>query len=80
MVSAVYRELRARGKTAQNALLPLMTDPDDAVRGWSAAHALEFAPEQAEPVLTALADSRGVSAFSAKMTLREWRKGNLSFP
>jgi hypothetical protein len=80
ILAAVYRELRARGASAQQALLPLLQDPDDGVRSWAAAHALEFAPEQAEPVLTAVAESRGVSAFNAKMTLREWRKGTLSFP
>jgi hypothetical protein len=80
LVAAIYRELRSRGLLAQKALLPLMQDPDDAVRSWAASHALEFSPEQAEPVLIALAESRGISAFNAKMTLREWRKGNLSFP
>jgi hypothetical protein len=80
IVAAVYRELRSRSLSAQKALLPLMQDPDEAVRSWAAAHGLEFAPEEAEPVLTALAESRGISAFNAKMTLREWRNGNLSFP
>ena len=80
MVAAIYRELRARGRSAQEALLPLMQDSDDAVRSWAASHALEFAPEQAESVLNVLAEGRGISAFNAKMTLREWRKGNLSFP
>jgi hypothetical protein len=80
ILAEVYRELRARGTAAKEALLPLMQDPDDAVRSWAAAHGLEFAPEKAEPVLSALAESRGISAFNAKMTLREWRKGNLSFP
>jgi hypothetical protein len=57
-----------------------MQDPDVAVRSWTASHGLEFAPEQAEPVPVALADGPGMSAFTAKMTLREWRKGNLRFP
>ena len=80
VLAAVYRELRARGASAQKTLLPLMQDPDDSVRCWAGSHCLEFAPEQAEPVLRALSESRGILAFNAKMTLREWRKGNLSFP
>jgi Domain of unknown function (DUF2019) len=80
MVASVYRELRARGPDAQRALLPLIGYADDAVRYWAASHALEFAPDQGEPVLAELARSRGLSAFNAKMTLREWQKGNLSFP
>jgi hypothetical protein len=79
-LAAVYRELRVRGASAQRALLPLLQDQDNGVRSWAASHALEFAPERGEPVLARLAESRGVSAFSAKMTLREWRKGTLSFP
>jgi hypothetical protein len=80
VLAAVYRELRARGISAQMALLPLLGGLDDGVRGWAAAHSLEFAPKQAEPVLTAIAEKGGISAFNAKMTLREWRKGTLSFP
>ena len=79
-ITAIYRELRVRGGRAQSALVPLMQHGDECVRSWSAAHALEFAPEQAEPVLTELAAGQGFAAFNAKMTLREWRKGRLSFP
>ena len=80
IIAALYRELRARGASAQKVLLPLMQDPDDAVQSWAASHALEFAPEQAESVPVDLAEGRGISAFNAKMTLWEWRKESLSFP
>ena len=80
MVADVYRELRARGAEAQSALLPLLDHENDAVKCWAASHALEFAPERGEPVLTRLARGRLALAFSARQTLREWRNGNLSFP
>jgi hypothetical protein len=41
--------------------------------------ALEFAPDVGEAVLTELAGKQNRLAFTARMTLREWRAGNLSF-
>ena len=78
-IAAIYRALRLRG--AEFALLPLLEDPDDGVRGWAAAHALEFAPADGEPVLERLADSpeAGLVGFSAEVTLREWHEGRLHF-
>jgi hypothetical protein len=78
LIAAVYRELRRRG--GEPALLPLLSSPDEGVRCWAAAHAMEFAPEEGEPVLLALAESSGLLAFNAEMTLREWRAGRLRFP
>jgi hypothetical protein len=79
-IQDVYRELRSRGKSAQNVLLGLLEHPNEAVRGWAAFHALEFAPNEAEPVLEVLSESPGISGFNAEMTLKEWRKGTLKFP
>jgi len=63
------------------ALLPLLQHPDLGVRAWAAAHALEFAAAEGEPVLVATADIPGsLVSFSAKMTLRQWREGTLRFP
>lgn len=78
IVADVYRELRRRG--SESILLALLDNPDAGVRAWAASHALEFAPDQGEPVLKALASDEGLLGFSAEMTLREWRKGTLSFP
>lgn len=81
IITSVYRELRSRGRDAQLALLELVSSPDDYVRSWAAAHALEFAPEVGEPVLTELANRpRGLASFTAEMTLKEWRAGKLRFP
>ena len=80
-IARVYRELRQRGLAAQQLLLPLLEDDDPGVRGWAAAHALEFAQEKGVPVLEAEARySDDLHRFGAEMTLREWRKGTLKFP
>src|SRR5262245_61169894 len=54
LLAAIYSELRNRGREAQRALLPLLNDDDPGVRLWSASHALEFSPSDAERVLKAL--------------------------
>lgn len=79
-VSTIYAELRRRGLEAQRQLLPLLEDTNLRVRGWAAAHALEFAKEKGESVLTKLALQPGLLGFSAQMTLTEWREGRLQFP
>lgn len=79
-VAAIYRELRQRGDGARMALLPLLLASHSWVRGWAAAHALEFAPEMGRVVLEALSTEEGMIGFSARMTLTTWRKGELKFP
>jgi hypothetical protein len=80
LVSEVYAELRKRGTNAQRALLPLLRDPISGVRLWSASHALEFSPEDAEATLKELACSASFLGLSAETTLKEWRAGRLHFP
>lgn len=80
IIAAVYRELRSRGSKAQIGLLGLFTDRNPDVRLWASTHALEFAPEQAEPILRDLMRSGGLVGFNAEMTLTEWKDGNLIFP
>jgi len=79
-LAAAYRELRRRGVESQRQILQLLGDEDESVRSWAGAHALEFASERGEAVLSTLADGSTVAAFNARMTLREWRAGRLSFP
>jgi hypothetical protein len=73
-----YRELRNRA--AASHLLPLLRSKDDYVRSFVAAHALEFAPEQGEPVLQELAARPGLRRTPAEYTLKAWREGTLKFP
>lgn len=80
-LSAVVRELRARGPDGPDALLRLLSDPRIEVRGWAAAHALEFAPERASAVLEEIAAGpSSLEEFSAKMVLQQWRAGSLRAP
>lgn len=77
----ICRELRRRGREAQNFILPLLNDEDLNVRTMAAAHALEFAPEQAEPVLLELTNlGPGLHRLEAKIALEQWRNGTLEFP
>lgn len=80
VVAGTYRELRRRGTEARRHILQLLDDDDESVRAWAGAHALEFASERGEAVLVALANGKSLPAFNARMTLREWRAGRLSFP
>jgi hypothetical protein len=80
IIAACYRELRCRGPESQAALLTLLDDGDAAVRAWAGSHALEFAPDLGEPTLVELESGGSLAAFSARMTLREWRAGRLVFP
>jgi hypothetical protein len=75
----IARELRRRGPEAQRKLLPLLHHLHPVVRGWSATHALGFAPDEALPVLRALAKEPGIG-FEARITLQEWEKGTLGLP
>ena len=80
VIAGVYRELRRRGVDAQSALLPLLHAAEPGVRLWAGSHALEFAPADGERALSALEDGpERLLAFSAKMTLRQWRSGCLVF-
>ena len=78
-VAALYREIRSRGLEHQRMLLPLLLSTDDGVRGWAAAHALEFESRQGEAILLDIAKQKGVEGFSARMTLKVWREGTLRF-
>lgn len=80
-LAAIYRQLRDAGLESQRTLLTLLNHENTSVRCWAASHALEFSPEQAERALAAVAESaEGPTAFNARMTLRQWRRGHLRFP
>ena len=74
-----YREIRRHGREGQSRHLSLLDSDVLSVRVWAAAHALEYAPEVAEPVLEYLSkNAPGIQQLNAEMTLREWRAGRLS--
>lgn len=80
VLNAIYAELKPRGSVQQELLLNLLDDESEAVRVWAAFHALDFSPADGERVLEDLSKGSGLEGLSAQLTLREWRKGALSFP
>jgi Domain of unknown function (DUF2019) len=78
-ISELYLALCERGAEGRRALLPLLNHIEFGVRLWAAAHALEFAPELAEPVLDKLMSAHGLQSQIAAATLREWHSGDLHF-
>ena len=77
-IASAYRELRSRA--AASHLLPLLRSENENVRSCVAAHALEFAPEQGEPVLLGFAARPGRLRTPAEYALKAWREGTLKFP
>ena len=81
LLARIYGELRRRGREAQQRLLGFLDDEDSGVRGWAAAHMLEFASDRAASVLEQLVQSEPWPANTgAEMTLKAWRLGELRFP
>jgi hypothetical protein len=70
-----YRELRSRGPEAQRLLLSLLEHENPSVRADAACYALEFAPERALPVLTAMEDLPGNVGAKVVLFLDGWRSG-----
>ena len=67
-LAGLMREWRRRGEAEHTAFLELLNDPSLDVRGWAAAHALEFAPDQAEPILEEIESGpESLEEFSARM-------------
>jgi len=69
-----FHKLKEEGRAAE--FVPLLEDPDEAVRYAAAAHLLEVMPEVAVPVLQAIAKGppspfQGIVEF----TLWMWREG-----
>ena len=80
-LASIVREVRKRSDEEKTVFLELLSDPSIEVRGWAASHALEFAPDRAEPVLEEIASGpESLEEFSARIVLQEWRGGRLQFP
>lgn len=60
-------------------LKPLIEHNNVSVRLWSSSHLLHINSEVALPVLEAISKGSGLSAFDAKMTIKKWKEGTLSF-
>lgn len=62
----------------RDVLQPLLISPDAGVRLWAASYTLPINEAEAVRVLEALSEEQTLVGFSAKMTVKEWKKGNLS--
>ncbi|CAH2715096.1 hypothetical protein BACCIP111895_02280 [Neobacillus rhizosphaerae] len=70
-------ELRNEGKLHE--LGGLLDNENEGVQFEAATKLLTLNFEKAEKTLEKLTEKKGVLPFSAKMTLRQWRAGNLKF-
>jgi HEAT repeat protein len=73
----IWMELKQRGREGVDFFLRLLQSPNPAVRMNAASLALLDEPEQAEPVLQQLTNEPRLLGFSARMTLKQWRAGEL---
>jgi hypothetical protein len=58
-------------------LTEFLTHSSDGVKVWAATYLLSINAEMAINVLEQIAKETGSRAFAAKITLKEWREGNL---
>jgi len=70
-----FQALRALGDHGRDALVPLMSEGRDDVRGMTAAFLLRHRPDHARRVLQELARGQGLVALSASETLKRWEEG-----
>lgn len=76
-LSKLYLAIRSQPHDSRvEMLLPLLNHIQLGVRLWAAAHALEFAPQLAEPVLHRLMNAKGLASQIAAATLRDWHSGD----
>lgn len=72
-----FSAILGHGKAGREAILSLCDHENESVRSWAAAHSLKYDATKAEKTLTGLSEGQGLLAFSAEMTLKEWKKGTL---
>lgn len=75
---AAYQALK--GKDAREDLVLLLKHADPGVRVWAARHTIDLAPDEARPVLEAIASTTGPESIDASMLLEQWRSGKLQIP
>ncbi|MCL2360112.1 MAG: DUF2019 domain-containing protein [Candidatus Bathyarchaeota archaeon] len=77
-IRSVYDLLKEDNRLHE--LLELLEHENPYVRSWAAGYTLQIDPAKSEQTLEEVANIKGrMVAFSAEMTLKEWRKGNLKF-
>ena len=71
----VFKVLQSYGNEGREALVPLMWNSREDVRGMAASFLLKYRQEEALTVLQELAKGEGLVAFSAQETLKRWKEG-----
>lgn len=71
--------LALKAADSLDSLVSLLKDETESVRLCAGAHLLFVCPVEAEETLLEMEKKNDLLGFDAMMTLREWRKGNLSF-
>jgi hypothetical protein len=74
-----FQALRTHGDQGREALVPLVFEGRDDVRGMAAVFLLGYRPDEAHRVLQELARGEGLTAFSAGETLKRWEEGTWAF-
>ena len=77
---ALVPAIRKYGVEGEDALLRLTMDPNDSVVCWAATNLLKSHEEKAITALERIAAKSGIIAFSAKLVIQQWKKGELSIP
>jgi hypothetical protein len=71
-----FEALRSKGDQGREALVPIMFEGRDDIRGMAAAFLLRYRHDDARRVLEDLARGTGLTAFAAGETLKRWEEGN----
>ena len=76
-IESIYNHLKANNRL--NELAILLNHEQPYVKLWSSAYMLPITPIESQKVLEELSGIKTIIGFTAKMTLKEWLKGNLKF-
>jgi hypothetical protein len=72
----IYKLLKS-SEEGRDILRSIMFENDPSVRTWAARDCLPYFPKEAERVLNEIQKLDNIFGFNAKITLNEWKKGNL---
>lgn len=73
----IAKELRSENKLLE--LEQLLNDPSEGVKFEASSKLLTVNSKKAEKAMTEITKKKGSLPFTAKMTLKQWKAGNLKF-
>lgn len=79
VIQKIRKELKENQEYGIEKLMPYLEHLSPFVRLETAFSVIPVAPERAKKVLNQLKEIRGLTGYSAEMSLTEWEKGNLKF-